>query len=127
MVCSWQDALNPGRNRGFAFIEYYNNACADYARQQMSSGSFRLEGNTPTVTWADPKSAPDSAAASQVINFEAGIMIISCQFKIRTLNMWPILPIRSLLISDHMKEIRIKHYVFPFLSMFASSSLNEHT
>ncbi|XP_021767749.1 heterogeneous nuclear ribonucleoprotein Q-like isoform X1 [Chenopodium quinoa] len=61
-----QDGLNPGRNRGFAFIEYYNNACADYARQKMSSGSFKLEGNTPTVTWADPKSAPDSAAASQV-------------------------------------------------------------
>lgn len=61
-----QDALNPGRNRGFAFIEYYNNACADYARQKMSSGSFKLEGNTPTVTWADPKSAPDTAAASQV-------------------------------------------------------------
>ncbi|CAO2814471.1 unnamed protein product [Amaranthus hypochondriacus] len=66
MIDLKQDALNPGRNRGFAFIEYYNNACADYARQQMSSGSFRLEGNTPTVTWADPKSAPDSAAASQV-------------------------------------------------------------
>uniref|UniRef100_A0A7C8ZXT6 RRM domain-containing protein n=1 Tax=Opuntia streptacantha TaxID=393608 RepID=A0A7C8ZXT6_OPUST len=61
-----QDALNPGRNRGFAFIEYYNNACAEYARQKMSSGSFKLEGNTPTVTWADPKSAPDSAAAAQV-------------------------------------------------------------
>ncbi|GAB2267882.1 Heteroproteinous nuclear ribonucleoprotein Q [Dionaea muscipula] len=62
-----QDALNPGRNRGFAFIEYYNNACADYARQKMSNGSFKLDGNVPTVTWADPKTAPDnSAAASQV-------------------------------------------------------------
>ncbi|GAB4844653.1 Heteroproteinous nuclear ribonucleoprotein Q [Ancistrocladus abbreviatus] len=62
-----QDALNPGRNRGFAFVEYYNNACADYARQKMCSGNFKLEGNTPTVTWADPKTAPDhSAAASQV-------------------------------------------------------------
>ncbi|XP_010689045.1 heterogeneous nuclear ribonucleoprotein Q isoform X1 [Beta vulgaris subsp. vulgaris] len=66
MIDLKQDALNPGRNRGFAFIEYYNNACADYARQKMSSGSFKLEGNTPTVTWADPKTAPDSAAASQV-------------------------------------------------------------
>ncbi|KAL8166986.1 hypothetical protein V2J09_008485 [Rumex salicifolius] len=62
-----QDALNPGRNRGFAFIEYYNNACADYARQKMSNGNFKLDGNTPTVTWADPKTAPEnSAAASQV-------------------------------------------------------------
>ncbi|GMH21768.1 hypothetical protein Nepgr_023610 [Nepenthes gracilis] len=62
-----QDALNPGRNRGFAFIEYYNHACADYARQKMCTDNFKLDGNTPTVTWADPKSAPDhSAAASQV-------------------------------------------------------------
>ncbi|GMH00377.1 hypothetical protein Nepgr_002216 [Nepenthes gracilis] len=62
-----QDALNLGRNRGFGFIEYYNNACADHARQKMCNGNFKLDGNTPTVTWADPKAAPDhSAAASQV-------------------------------------------------------------
>ncbi|KAK9713608.1 hypothetical protein RND81_06G039200 [Saponaria officinalis] len=66
MIDLKQDALNPGRNRGFAFIEYYNNACADYARVKMSAANFKFEGNTPTVTWADPKSAPDSAAASQV-------------------------------------------------------------
>ncbi|KAK9758118.1 hypothetical protein RND81_01G208400 [Saponaria officinalis] len=66
MIDLKQDALNPGRNRGFAFIEYYNNACADYSRLKMSNGSFKLEGNTPTVTWADPKTAPDTAAASQV-------------------------------------------------------------
>ncbi|KAL0388950.1 UNVERIFIED_CONTAM: Heterogeneous nuclear ribonucleoprotein Q [Sesamum radiatum] len=62
-----KDPQNPGRNRGFAFVEYYNNACADYSRQQMSAPSFKLDGNTPTVTWADPKITPDhSAAAAQV-------------------------------------------------------------
>ncbi|XP_077234177.1 heterogeneous nuclear ribonucleoprotein Q-like [Tasmannia lanceolata] len=61
-----KDALNPSRNRGFAFVEYYNHACADYARQKMSSGKFKLEGNTPTVTWADPKNSPDPSAAAQV-------------------------------------------------------------
>ncbi|XP_042030486.1 heterogeneous nuclear ribonucleoprotein Q-like isoform X3 [Salvia splendens] len=62
-----KDPQNPGRNRGFAFVEFYNNACADYSRQKMSSASFKLDGNTPTVTWADPKIAPDhSAATSQV-------------------------------------------------------------
>lgn len=62
-----QDPQNPGRNRGFAFVEYYNNACADFSRQKMAAGSFKLDGNTPTVTWADPKITPDhSAAASQV-------------------------------------------------------------
>ncbi|XP_043717457.1 heterogeneous nuclear ribonucleoprotein Q-like [Telopea speciosissima] len=61
-----KDPQNPSRNRGFAFIEYYNNACADYARQKMSNVNFKLDGNTPTVSWADPKSAPDSSAAAQV-------------------------------------------------------------
>uniref|UniRef100_A0A7N1A3D9 RRM domain-containing protein n=1 Tax=Kalanchoe fedtschenkoi TaxID=63787 RepID=A0A7N1A3D9_KALFE len=63
-----KDPQNPSRNRGFAFVEYYNNACADYSRKKMSSGSFKLEGNTPTVTWADPKNTPSSssAAAAQV-------------------------------------------------------------
>lgn len=67
----FQDPQNPSRNRGFAFVLYYNNACADYSRQKMSSVNFKLDGNTPTVTWADPKSTPDHAAASQVnVNVE---------------------------------------------------------
>ncbi|XP_047947335.1 heterogeneous nuclear ribonucleoprotein Q-like isoform X2 [Salvia hispanica] len=59
-----KDPQNPGRNRGFAFVEYYNNACADYSRQKMTAASFKLDGNTPTVTWADPKITPDHSAAS---------------------------------------------------------------
>uniref|UniRef100_A0A5B6ZER4 RRM domain-containing protein n=1 Tax=Davidia involucrata TaxID=16924 RepID=A0A5B6ZER4_DAVIN len=61
-----KDPQNPSRNRGFAFIEYYNNACADYSRQKMSNANFKLDGNTPTVSWADPKSTPDHSAAAQV-------------------------------------------------------------
>ncbi|KAB1219732.1 Heterogeneous nuclear ribonucleoprotein Q [Morella rubra] len=61
-----KDPQNPSRNRGFAFVLYYNNACADYSRQKMSNANFKLDGNNPTVTWADPKSAPDHSAASQV-------------------------------------------------------------
>nr|GLL36276.1 heterogeneous nuclear ribonucleoprotein Q [Ipomoea trifida] len=59
-----KDPQNPSRNRGFAFVEYYNNACADYSRQKMSNANFKLDGNTPTVTWADPKITPDNSAAS---------------------------------------------------------------
>ncbi|KAH1081082.1 hypothetical protein J1N35_020843 [Gossypium stocksii] len=61
-----KDPLNANRNRGFAFVLYYNNACADYSRQKMASANFKLDGNNPTVTWADPKSSPDHSAASQV-------------------------------------------------------------
>ncbi|OMP08675.1 hypothetical protein COLO4_06212 [Corchorus olitorius] len=61
-----KDPQNASRNRGFAFVLYYNNACAEYSRQKMSNSNFKLDGNTPTVTWADPKSAPEHSAASQV-------------------------------------------------------------
>lgn len=33
----------------------------------MSSPQFKLDGNTPTISWADPKNAPDPSAAAQVI------------------------------------------------------------
>ncbi|MBA0736042.1 hypothetical protein Gogos_009634, partial [Gossypium gossypioides] len=60
-----KDMKNSSSNRGFAFVEYYNNACAEYSRQKMMSPEFRLGDNAPSVSWADPKNA-DSPAASQV-------------------------------------------------------------
>lgn len=60
-----KDPQNSSRNRGFAFIEYYNHACAEYSRQKMSNAKFKLDNNAPTVSWADPKNA-ESSAASQV-------------------------------------------------------------
>ncbi|XXG68074.1 hypothetical protein AAC387_Pa06g1251 [Persea americana] len=62
----FKDPQIPSRNRGFAFVEYYNHACADYAKQKMSSPQFKLDGNTPTISWADPKNGPDPSAAAQV-------------------------------------------------------------
>ncbi|KAL5061347.1 hypothetical protein RYX36_032951 [Vicia faba] len=62
-----KDPQNQSKNRGFAFVLYYNNACADYSRQKMSNSSFKLDGNTPTVTWADPKTSPDNSAASSQV------------------------------------------------------------
>nr|CBX25259.1 hypothetical_protein [Oryza brachyantha] len=53
------------RNRGYGFVEYYNHACAEYARQKMSTPTFKLDTNAPTVSWADPKNN-DSASTSQV-------------------------------------------------------------
>ncbi|KAI4373592.1 hypothetical protein MLD38_011703 [Melastoma candidum] len=57
-----KDMNNPSNNRGFAFIEYYNHACAEYSRQKMMNPSFKLDTNAPTISWADPKNA-DSASA----------------------------------------------------------------
>lgn len=59
-------------------MEYYNNACADYSRQKMSNANFNLDGNTPTVTWADPKITPDnSSATAQVISEIVGNILSS--------------------------------------------------
>ncbi|KAJ6821867.1 heterogeneous nuclear ribonucleoprotein R [Iris pallida] len=62
----FKDSQNPSRNRGFLFVEYYNHACADYARKKMSSANFKMDGSTPTISWVDPKNSADSSAASQV-------------------------------------------------------------
>jgi len=56
-----------GRNRGFAFIEYYNHACAEYSKQKMSNPSFKLDDNAPTVSWAESRSGGGGdSSASQV-------------------------------------------------------------
>ncbi|CAA0838857.1 RNA-binding (RRM/RBD/RNP motifs) family protein [Striga hermonthica] len=56
-----KDPQNSGRNRGFAFIEYYNSACAEYSKEKMSNPKFKLDDNAPTVSWADPKNAESSS------------------------------------------------------------------
>ena len=62
-----QDQHDPNRNRGFLFVEYYNHACADYARQKLSSRDFKVDGSLLTVSWAEPKGSTDpSSAAAQV-------------------------------------------------------------
>ncbi|XP_016680393.1 heterogeneous nuclear ribonucleoprotein Q isoform X2 [Gossypium hirsutum] len=60
-----KDPMNPSRNRGFVFIEYYNHACAEYSRQKMLKPTFKLDDNAPTVSWADPRNA-ESSATTQV-------------------------------------------------------------
>ncbi|MBA0848847.1 hypothetical protein Goshw_007924 [Gossypium schwendimanii] len=60
-----KDPMNPSRNRGFVFIEYYNHACAEYSRQKMMKPTFKLDDNAPTVSWADPRSA-ESFSNTQV-------------------------------------------------------------
>ncbi|CAK9184703.1 unnamed protein product [Ilex paraguariensis] len=60
-----KDMKNRNNSRGFAFIDYYNHACAEYSRQKMMNSEFKLDDNAPTVSWADPKNA-DSSPASQV-------------------------------------------------------------
>ncbi|XP_078447170.1 RNA-binding (RRM/RBD/RNP motifs) family protein [Wolffia australiana] len=56
-----KDPQNSSRNRGFGFVEYYNNACAEYSRKKMSMPKFKLENNAPTVSWADPKNSDPSS------------------------------------------------------------------
>ncbi|CAI9105646.1 OLC1v1004622C1 [Oldenlandia corymbosa var. corymbosa] len=60
-----KDVKSSQNNRGFAFVEYYNHACAEYSRQKMTNPTFKLDSNAPTISWADPKHA-ESSATSQV-------------------------------------------------------------
>lgn len=62
----FKDPQNPSRNRGFLFVEYYNHACAEHAKEKMTSANFKIDGSTPTISWADPKNAAEASAASQV-------------------------------------------------------------
>ncbi|KAJ1274107.1 hypothetical protein BS78_05G037300 [Paspalum vaginatum] len=52
------------RNKGYGFVEYYNQACAEYAKEKMSTPEFKLDDNVPTVSWADPKNSGESASKS---------------------------------------------------------------
>ncbi|KAL3701238.1 hypothetical protein R1sor_019260 [Riccia sorocarpa] len=61
-----KDPKNPGKNRGFAFVEYYNHACAEHARRVMSKPNFKLGNNAPTISWADPRGGTDATSMSQV-------------------------------------------------------------
>ncbi|KAL6519350.1 hypothetical protein OROGR_018670 [Orobanche gracilis] len=62
-----KDPQNSSRNRGFAFIEYYNNACAEYSRQKMSTPKFKLDENAPTVSWADQRNAESSSSQVKAV------------------------------------------------------------
>ncbi|EES16532.1 hypothetical protein BDA96_08G015900 [Sorghum bicolor] len=53
-------------NKGYGFIEYYNQACAEYAKKKMSTPEFKLDKNAPNVSWADTKNGGESASTSQV-------------------------------------------------------------
>ncbi|MCO5600216.1 hypothetical protein L7F22_054326 [Adiantum nelumboides] len=61
-----KDPQNPERNRGFAFVEYYNHACAEHSQRILSAPGFKLGTNTPTINWADSPSVSDLSGSSQV-------------------------------------------------------------
>ena len=67
-----QDPHNSDRNRGFAFVEYYNHACAENARRKLSMPGFKFGTNTPTVNWAEERGGgPESSIAMShvMLNF----------------------------------------------------------
>lgn len=73
---------NTSNNRGFAFIDYHNHACAEYSRQKMMNPKFKLDKNAPTVSWADPKNS-DSSASSQVCRDTNLVHLYSDNIKIK--------------------------------------------
>lgn len=59
-----------GDNKGFAFVNFFNNACASKAFETMQHVSFTVGYRHPTVKWAEPRKVldPDSAAVQNVKN-----------------------------------------------------------
>lgn len=53
---------HPEQGRGFAFLEYYNAACAALAKAALSSPGFRIGDKPLSVDFAEP-SAREAAAA----------------------------------------------------------------
>ena len=54
-----------GTSRGFAFVSFYNTACAEKARRVLGSPTFLLRDRPLTVNWAE-KTNDESAAAATV-------------------------------------------------------------
>eukprot|EP00252_Welwitschia_mirabilis_P003252 TRINITY_DN13342_c0_g3_i1.p1 TRINITY_DN13342_c0_g3~~TRINITY_DN13342_c0_g3_i1.p1 ORF type:complete len:497 (+),score=157.68 TRINITY_DN13342_c0_g3_i1:312-1802(+) len=47
-----KDPKDSSRNRGFAFVEYYNKGCAEKAMKNMTQSKFKLDDKLITVKWA---------------------------------------------------------------------------
>ncbi|CAK0783223.1 hypothetical protein CVIRNUC_006422 [Coccomyxa viridis] len=45
----------PGQNRGFAFVEFYNHACALAAKNALSAPGYTMGGRPLNVAFAEPK------------------------------------------------------------------------
>jgi len=66
-----------GRNRGYAFVEYYNHACAEYSKQKMSDPSFKLDDNAPTVNWAESRNGGGGDSSATQVGFLARTYLIN--------------------------------------------------
>jgi len=57
------DAAPEARNRGFAFVDFYNSSCAEKARRTIAAG-FAIRGRTLNVSWAEIKASEAGGAAA---------------------------------------------------------------
>ncbi|CAL5220907.1 g3002 [Coccomyxa viridis] len=55
----------PGQNRGFAFVEFYNHACAQAAKNALSAPTYTMGGRTLNVAYAEPKQHEQQQAQQQ--------------------------------------------------------------
>lgn len=49
-----RDPAHPEHNRGFAFLEFYNSACAAAAKHALSQPDFKIGDRVPTIDYAEP-------------------------------------------------------------------------
>ncbi|GAB4820056.1 hypothetical protein N2152v2_007102 [Parachlorella kessleri] len=57
----------PELNRGFAFVEFYNAACAQLAKNALSSPDFKLGDRQISVDFAEPTQKEQQSAATRTV------------------------------------------------------------
>lgn len=69
-----KDPKDTTRNRGFAFVEYYNKGCAEKAMKNMTHSKFQLDDKLITVKWAtSQRSSSDEVKSVYVRNLPENV------------------------------------------------------
>ena len=65
-VITYSTPEEPGRNRGFCFVDFDTHAHASVAKKKFTVGSLHVFGCKVLADWADPQQEPDNNTMSNV-------------------------------------------------------------
>ena len=65
-VITYSTPDEPGRNRGFCFVDFDSHAHASIAKKKFTTGSLQIFGCKVLADWADPQQEPDNNTMSNV-------------------------------------------------------------
>ncbi|KAL4448889.1 hypothetical protein ABPG77_007606 [Micractinium sp. CCAP 211/92] len=68
-----RDPAHPEHNRGFAFLEFYNSACAAAAKHALSQPDFKIGDRVPTIDYAEPSQKDQQGGGAGVGGASGGM------------------------------------------------------